>query len=253
MVSKPNRGSSVFVTEPLESRRLLSTTTFGPFPATAEPPAWTVAGEPIGSEPGAGGAEIAALTGGNFLPFQDMPLSQRPAVIINWGDGSRPFKTNSDVDTENNRLTANVSAPDSHTYRRPGTYSIRVQFVYQNHVLGKTIDRVRVLRNSPGSNAPTEIAGTPFSAVLGTFSDTYFAPLGGTTDWGDGQQSPPTVQSLGSQRYQASGSHTYSRPGKYHVKVRVEVGPPPGSGIEAADAIITEIITTISVRAKRRR
>jgi hypothetical protein len=210
-----------------------------------------VAGEPVDSAPDAGGVELAALTGGNFAPFGDVPVPQRPTVIINWGDGSRAIKTNSYVDPQNNRLTASVFGSDAHTYRRPGTYLIHIRFVYQTHVIGKTVDRVQVLKNSPGSNAPTESAGTPFTAVLGTFSDNSFAPLGGTIEWGDGQQSAATLQSLSPQQYQASGSHTYARPGRYRVKVRVEIGPPQGSGIEADSGIITEIITTISVRPKR--
>lgn len=251
MLSKMLIGDVRALAEPLEARRLLSATVLGPFPATPEVPAWAVAGEPIDSAPDAGEVELAALTGGNFAPFQDVPIPQRPTVIINWGDGTRALKTNSYVDTQNNRLTANVFGADQHRYRQPGTYLVHVRFVYQNHVIGKTVDRVRVLKDSPGSQPAVETAGTPFTAVLGTFTNDYFSPNYANVDWGDGAQSPAALRSLGNQQYEASGSHTFAHAGKYRVKVLVTSGPPAGSGIEAPTRLnAVLIVTTIFVQRR---
>jgi hypothetical protein len=66
-------------------------------------------------------------------------------------------------------------------------------------------------------------AGVPVSGDLARVrvpADALGALLAATVDWGDGTSSPATVAGSGSVRT-VTGGHTYARPGRYWVTVRL--------------------------------
>jgi hypothetical protein len=244
------KNPTVAMVEAIESRRLLSTGPLaGPVQAAAEPLPQAVVGQQFGSMTLSTSLELAAI-----INVDPQPLGQDlPQAVVRWGDGSRPTRIDTLPDTAGRRIVAQVSGPNLHTYARPGKFPLRVTFIYHHRVLARTAEVVRAAFQTPGGRELHERPGTPFTDVLGTFEDNYFAPISTTIDWGDGKHSAGTFRLLHDNLYQVSGSHTYAKVGTYRVQVTAAEGPPAGYGIGAPDVFFVVIDSTIVVSRQAKR
>jgi hypothetical protein len=178
-----------------------------------------------------------------------------PFVTIDWGDGAT-----SRVQADETCLDAGCSSADwsisgAHRYRLPGTYAASFTSVLDGGVPVAISATVSDDPNSivPSSQTIRPVVGAPFSnVVVATFTDAN--PLAAVSDftssivWGDGTQSPGTVQAT-ADGFQILGGHTYARVKRFPVSVTIQhldnnAAPTGASAIAASQANVGDAALT---------
>lgn len=201
--------------EPLESRRLLSTSvtlTIGSLPqvpltATRAAISSTGAGLTLNIQTGQPFShQLGTLTG----------ISRRGLhANVNWGDGTPVVRGFIFTDRSG---TLHISG--SHNYVLPGTFVITVKVW---HGSGRRATLVAQFQSSanvqPSTTTLQPVAGEPFTTTVGSFAAP--AMSNGMTQalitWGDGQTSDGTIQPNAQGGQDVVGTHTYTRPGIYRI------------------------------------
>ncbi|HZL38131.1 MAG TPA: hypothetical protein VFC78_22640 [Tepidisphaeraceae bacterium] len=155
--------------------------------------------------------------------------SKLPAVNfdINWGDGQ--WENNQPATLNGGGAYINANADTKHVYAADGTYHVTGHFI--DPATGKTIgqpfqQRIVVADASPGAVVLTASTGQAFTGVIGTLT-MYPAPTLVGIEWGDQFHSYADVKTVGLNKFQISGSHTYYTAGNYTVNVTAAVGYDP--------------------------
>lgn len=212
--SSPRRSAGV-QWEPLESRRLLSTSvthTIGtppqaPLTATRAATSVTATGVTLNIQTGQPFShQLGTLTG----------ISRRGLhANVNWGDGTPVVRG---FIFTNRSGTLTVSA--SHNYVRPGTFVITVKVWHGSGRRATLVAQFQSTANvQPGTTTLQPVAGEPFTTTVGSF----VPPANGNgmtqalINWGDGQMSDGTIQPNAQGGQDVVGTHTYSRPGNYRI------------------------------------
>jgi virginiamycin B lyase len=150
---------------------------------------------------------------------------------INWGDGTTSAATF--VKGAKGRILVR----GNHKYSQTGGYSINVsaeQTLYTNGkasalyplalpAIAETATVVNARPITTGGVAISATAGQPFSGAVASFALSAHAvpsTQAATIFWGDGSHSAGTIDVSGNE-LTVSGSHTYRKAGKYHVRVIV--------------------------------
>ena len=183
-----------------------------------------------------------------------------PFVTIDWGDGSLPSggrATPACPACDSSDWSVNQDGQASHTYRFPGTYPASFTSRLTNGALPVSVtatvtDDPRSI--TPVAKAIAPVVGAPFSnVVVATFTDTNTLAAAvdftSTVNWGDGTQSPGTVQVAPGGGFQVLGDHTFSKVRNFAVSVTIRHldnnGAPNGASATApsqarvADAVLT--------------
>ena len=184
---------------------------------------------------------------------------------INWGDGT-PATTGK---IANPAATGNAAVTGSHTYKKVGTYSIKVTVSYgpaagsgaefPTKIVEQITSTAIVVAPPPiishGTGVTLDLtAGQPFSGSVGSFdygsgADPAPAGLAATISWGDGTTSTGTLQGNGKTGYSVVGAHTYKNVGKYTIHVGVDLIPvaKPGQPLPQFIALIASFDSTAIV------
>lgn len=165
----------------------------------------------------------------NFASLRGIPASITSVTpVIDWGDGS-PLQS-FERDTTGHFVVAAVT----HAFQESGNYVVTTTFTDTlTHVrLGRVVkEHVVVTHTSDGARQLQSVTGTQFEGIVGTV-DMSPAPTEVGIEWGDGSHSHGTLQQIGKDRYQVSGSHTYRDPGSFEVTITAADGydpfPPEG-------------------------
>jgi hypothetical protein len=180
---------------------------------------------------------------------------------INWGDGTANTTAIFRRDS-----TGLVHVIGGHTYKAGGTFNITVSLyelppsspggpIVDPFPLPSIHSTAIVHQNSAGGVTIHETAGNQFTTTVGTF--TAIAPLTAqsfhaTIDWGDGRLSVGTIKAIGVIgvdviKFEVLGTHTYTKPGDYAIRI-VVTSPPPGPTAQPI-RLITTIDSTAIVLA----
>ena len=150
---------------------------------------------------------------------------------INWGDGT------TSAATFVKGAKGHILVRGNHKYAQTGSYSVSVsaeQSLYTNGkpsalyplalpTLSETATVVTARPITTGGIAITAIAAQPFSGAVASFAlSAHAVPSTQATTifWGDGSHSTGTIDTSGNE-LTVTGSHTYRKPGKHHVRVIV--------------------------------
>lgn len=215
----------------------------------SEPPITvsTVAIQPL-IEGGAYGGPVGKVDTGNPLAVASDYLAS-----INWGDGT---STGGQLTDSGNGVFV-VSSITPHVYPEEGFFTATVSIVSQGGQNGSATTAVEV-DDAPivgQSGAPIQtVAGTTFSGVLGSFSESPTAPLSdftATITLGDGQTSAGAVSKNSDGTYTVSGANLLFRAaGNTTATITVrDVGGSRGSftvGVNASDPPISGVAVPIS-------
>ena len=140
---------------------------------------------------------------------------------LDWGDGTQPIRHNRDGAPcyGNDSLLRTYT----HTYRTPGTYTVRARAGYGSvYALNTITQQVRV--QTPDATQACFIEPTYGAAPLATQMRALFGGslcdgnLTYQVDWGDGSLSPQRVCADASTRFERF-THTYHTPGTYTARL----------------------------------
>jgi hypothetical protein len=192
-------------------------------------------------------------TVGTFTSANPLAVASGFIASIDWGDGG----------TTGGQLTAvgngsfNVSSLTPHTFGEEGTYTVTLKVISLGGARDSASSQLTV-KDAPIIGVPAAplqtVAGTPFSGVVGSFSEYSLAPLSDfidtTIDWGDGQTSPGTISAGPDGTFVVSGSITYHSAGNFIPRITVtDVGGSVGTftvGATVADPPIAITSNAIS-------
>ncbi len=183
---------------------------------------------------------------GSFTTTLAIATTSMYSGTVVWGDGSSDSLTSSNFAVTNNNATnSSVVISADHLYEEAGTYAITIT-VTETYTPEETFTTVGTISSQaviadaelqPGFQTPFSVpVNTSFANVLASFFDTNpYAPdvivkseFSALIDWGDS-----TGLSIGTltklvgpvppapTNFNVSGTHTYSRPGIYNVKILV--------------------------------
>jgi hypothetical protein len=200
-------------------------------------PTITVTNQAITATEGVVSANVTVAT---FTDSDPSPASGY-AASIDWGDGTTTPGTIS-----LNPSSGVFSVTGTHTYAdetapsTPLPVTVQIQETTGNMDTGTANSTAAVAEAdslTPGTvTIPTTKEGTPFSGVLGTFTNTNTANSPGdftaTVDWGDGMTTAGTVSGSGGS-LTVGGTHTYAEDGQFTVNVTLTDDVP---GTQAATA-----------------
>jgi hypothetical protein len=182
------------------------------------------------------GVEGEAANGGRIVSFDDVGNCSADAysVTIAWGDGTtspgnitfsqpRPSLPGA-PDPGASRCIYEASA--SHTYRTSGSYGLSATVCRAAECVVSGGGGIAALREADlrgEAQALSTAAGLTFAGQVAEFNDdnrlaTAADYSGAIIDWGDGTTSPGTV-TCDNGRFEGSGTHVYTAPGTYLLRV----------------------------------
>jgi hypothetical protein len=256
--------------------------------ANGSPKPPKITGTPGQTTTGVAGEHGSSVTASfNGVPHEEV------SAVIQWNDGVTE-STFGPVFLETEPVSASFNSQDqlvvtndydpNTVFAHPGKYIADIR-IYQGadpggRFLGQVRVPVAVTLNSPTGVTVTATADQAFSGSLGTFQWPLITASSPATeylviDWGDGEAASQgtylfvaqTTDSSGDVVgvYTASGSHTYTRPGRYRVQViqtplptpttttGLEPGQTPTDGATPTPTPSSTVIyDTIVVRKPRR-
>jgi hypothetical protein len=164
---------------------------------------------------------------------------------VNWGDNTGSFDKNIPATPLSN---GSFEFLDSHTYAKPGTYTITVNIAVPGSSPGgptsgtggqdNMVQTTATITGQPTPALPSSIGpfqsagltarakvNRTFHGSIARFSDPHTKPqqFSATIDWGD--QSGPTrgqIRRQGSGKYLVVGAHRYGTPGAFAVTVTIQ-------------------------------
>jgi len=176
-------------------------------------------------------AAEAANFSGAVATFTDDNPAATPAdfnASIDWGDGTSP--TAGTIGSSGAAFVVN----GSHTYADEGSFTVTVTINDNAPGTGTATatDTATIAEADALSGTPVTFsaaAGTPFTGVVGNFTDTLPGNVAGdftaSINWGDASTSAGTV-SGGSGAFHVSGTHTYAGTGTFTVTVTLSDDAP---------------------------
>jgi|GEM_PF-3010371 len=162
---------------------------------------------------------------GVVMNFSDADPNATPAdyaVTIDWGD-----KTIVDTSGTVAKNSANFQVNGTHTYQKPGTYTISVHVADTGGASADATAQATVadLPLSPDKRDISATANNQFSGVVAHFTDADPSGAPGdytaTIAWGDGGTSAGTIVAAQGGGFDVSGTHTYTASGTYTVTTSV--------------------------------
>jgi hypothetical protein len=154
---------------------------------------------------------------------------------IDWGDGSATSPGNISV----NARTGQFSVRGSHKYTEEGTYTLRVT-VHDSGAPDAVITGFAGVRDQPvlavGGFTITAVEGSNVrNSTLATFTDTADSDgvedYSATIDWGDGSESDQGQITFTNGVFSVHGSHAYSGPGSFTIRVTIHHGDAPDRSV----------------------
>lgn len=176
------------------------------------------------------GVTFSGPVGGFHLHCDNGCTGLNQNATIDWGDGTNASNVVADETCLDGMActSADFSISGTHRYRLPGAYAASFKSVLDGAVDVPVSATVSDDPNSirPSSQTITPVVGAAFAnVVVATFTDTN--PLAAASDftssidWGDGTQSPGTVQAAPGGGLQILGGHTYSQVRSFPVGVTI--------------------------------